>query len=151
VRARFSAGDEDRALKEGKIPIRERSIMIMNSKTRFHFLVAGLVISLLVISSALSAQSGRSWMKGIVLGVSESQGMRGASVELLGDPDIPSLRGVSLNVVTDDTGRYLFKVVPYGNYTFKVSAPGFLPYEIKLYIASDSETQLHVRLRKENK
>lgn len=123
----------------------------MNSKTRFHFRVAGLVISLLVISSALSAQSGRSWMKGIVLGVSDSQGMSGASVELLGDPNIPSLRDVSFKAVTDETGRYFFKVVPYGDYTFKVSAPGFLPYEIKVYILSDAETQLHVKLRKAKK
>lgn len=123
--------------------------MIMNSKTRLHFRVAGLVISLLVVSSALSAQSGRSWMKGIVLGVSESQGMSGASVELSGDQDNPRLRARSFKVSTDDTGRYFFKVVPYGDYTFKVSAPGFLPYEIKLYIASDAETQLHIRLRKE--
>jgi hypothetical protein len=125
--------------------------MIMNSKTRFHFRVAGLMIFLLVISSALSAQSGRSWMKGIVLGVSDSQGMSGASVELSGDPDNPRLCTVSLKAVTDDSGRYFFKVVPYGDYTFTVSAPGFLPYEIKLYIASDSETQLHVKLRKENR
>jgi hypothetical protein len=124
--------------------------MTMNSRTRLHFRVAGLVISLLVISSALSAQSGRSWMNGMVFGVSDSQGMGGASVELAGDQDNPRLRAVSLKAVTDDNGRYFFKVVPYGDYMFKVSAPGFLPYEIKLYIASDSETQLHVRLRKEN-
>ena len=123
----------------------------MNSKMRIHLRIAGLVISLLVVSTALSAQSGRSWMKGIVLGVSDSQGMSGAAVELFGDPESPRLRAEALSTTTDDRGRYFFKVVPYGDYTFKVSAPGFLPYEIKIYIASDAETQLHVRLRKENK
>jgi len=123
----------------------------MNSKPRLHLRIAGLVISLAVISSSLSAQSGRSWMKGIVLGVSESQGMSAAAVELLGDPENPRLREVSLRAVTDDTGRYFFQVVPYGDYIFKVSAPGFLPYEIKVYIASDAETQLHVRLRKDKR
>jgi len=123
----------------------------MNSRTRPHFRVAGLVVFLIVVSSALMAQSGRSWMKGMVFGVSDSQGMSGAAVELLGDPDNPRLRAVSLKAVTDDNGRYFFKIVPYGNYAFRVSAPGFLPYEIKVYIASDSETKLHVRLKKENK
>jgi hypothetical protein len=120
-------------------------------KTRLRFRIAGLVISLLVISTVLAAQSGRSWMKGIVLGVSDSQGMGGAVVELLGDPGNPRHRATTLSTTTDGNGRYLFKVVPYGDYSFRVSAPGFLAYEIRIYIASDAETQLHVRLRKENK
>jgi hypothetical protein len=39
--------------------------------------------------------------------------------------------------------------VPYGDYTFRVSAPGFSAYQIKLYIASDALTELHVKLRKQ--
>jgi len=85
VSDRFSAGDEGRALEEGRILIRERNIMIMNSKTRLHFRIAGLVISLLVVSSALSAQSGRSWMKGIVFGVSDHPILAGLSFLKTGD------------------------------------------------------------------
>jgi hypothetical protein len=129
----------------------QENIMNKNSRHRFNFRAVWLVTALLIVLSVLSAQSGRSWMKGLVLGLSDSQGMSGASVELTGDPDNSRLRAVSLKTVTDETGRYFFKVVPYGDYTFKVSAPGFLPYEIKLYIASDSETQLHVRLKQEKK
>jgi len=110
------------------------------------FLIPG--IFLLLISSAILAQSGRGWMKGIVLGVSDSQGMSGAAVFLSGDPDNPRLRSVAFEAKTDEFGRYSFENIPYGDFAFKVSAPGFISYEIKVYIPSDAETQLHVRLRK---
>lgn len=121
----------------------------MKAKTKFSWRGTGLSIFLLVVAVVLSAQSGRGWMKGIVLGVSDSQGMSGVVLELAGDPDNARLPSVALDARTDDTGRYFFKNIPYGDYTFKVSAPGFIPYEIKVYIPSDAETQLHVRLRKE--
>jgi Carboxypeptidase regulatory-like domain len=123
--------------------------MRMKLKTPFSKRFLSPAIFLLVISSVLFAQSGRGWMKGIVLGVSDSRGMSGAVVELSGDPDNPRLRSVGFDAKADETGRYFFKNIPYGGYTFKVSAPGFIPYEIKVYIPSDAETQLHVRLRKE--
>jgi len=59
--------------------------MIMNSKMRIHLRIAGLVISLLVVSTALSAQSGRSWMKGIVFGVSNHPILAGLSFSKAGD------------------------------------------------------------------
>ena len=37
-----------------------------------------------------------------------------------------------------------------GDYGINVSALGFIPYEINVYIPSDAETQLPVRLKKEN-
>ena len=119
----------------------------MKAKTRFFLPPVGLAVFLLLISNAASAQSGRGWMKGIALGVSDSQGMRGAVVELSGDPHNPTRRDVAFDTRTDEAGRYVFKNVPYGDYTFRVSAPGFVSYEIKVYIPSDAETQLHVRLR----
>jgi ketosteroid isomerase-like protein len=56
---------------------------------------------------------------------------------------------VSLKAVTDERGRYSIKNIPYGQYTLMVSAQGYLSYEAPVYILSDAETQLHVRLRME--
>jgi CarboxypepD_reg-like domain len=52
-------------------------------------------------------------------------------------------------LLTDPNGKYSFKDVPYGDYTFRASAPGFTAYQIKLYIASDALTELHVKLKKQ--
>jgi hypothetical protein len=120
-------------------------------RRRFTGRLPALVIALLLIGIPAShavAQSGRSWMKGIVLDESDTNGIKGATVELIGDPDSPRLRSVKLLTQTDSSGKYSYKDVPYGDYTFRVSASGFSTYEIKLYIASDALTELHVRLRK---
>lgn len=94
-------------------------------------------------------QSGRSWMNGIVVDESDTNGIGGATVELIGDPDSARLRSVKLTTQTDSNGKYAFKDVRYGDYTFRVSAAGFTTYQIKLYIASDALTELHVKLRKQ--
>ncbi len=95
------------------------------------------------------AQSGRSWMNGFVLAESDTNGLSGALVELIGDSDSPRLRSVKLSTQTDSTGKYSMKDIPYGDYSFRVSANGFITYEIKLYIASDCLTELHVKLKKQ--
>lgn len=111
--------------------------------------MARLAVALSLPVIVASAQSGRSWMDGFVFGESDAQGMSGAHVELIGDPDSPRLRDKKLTTDTDDRGKYSFTDIPYGNYLFKVSAAGFTPYEIKLYIASDALTKLHVKLKKQ--
>lgn len=108
-----------------------------------------LTILTAILALAEIAQSGRSWMNGIVLGESDTNGLVGASVELIGDPDSARLRSVKLTTQTDSHGKYAFKDIPYGDYAFRVTAPGFTAYQIKLYIASDALTELHVKLRKE--
>jgi hypothetical protein len=45
-----------------------------------------------LVAPGVGAQSGRSWMNGIIFGVSETQGIRGASIELTGDSDAPQLK-----------------------------------------------------------
>ena len=102
-----------------------------------------------IIAGAATAQSGRSWMNGIVFDESDTNGINGATVELIGDPDSARLRSVRLTTQTDPNGKYSFNPVPYGDYTFRVSAPGFTTYQIKLYVASDTLTELHVKLRKQ--
>ena len=102
-----------------------------------------------IIAATAGAQSGRSWMNGFVFDESDTTGLKAATVELTGDPDNDRLRSVRLTTQTDASGKYSLKDIPYGDYTFRVSAPGFTTYQIKLYIASDVLTELHVKLRKQ--
>lgn len=107
-----------------------------------------LLLSALVLPQLVLAQSGRSWMNGFVFADSDTTGLANATVELVGDQSNARLRSVRLTTKTEEDGEYAIKDIPYGDYTFKVSAPGYQPYEIKLYIGSDMLTQIHVRLRK---
>jgi len=102
-----------------------------------------------VVALAAFPQSGRSWMNGFVFDKSDTRGLADATVELIGDPASERLRSVKLTTKTDSNGKYAFKDVPYGDYAFRVSAPGFTGYQINLYIASDALTELHVKLRKQ--
>jgi hypothetical protein len=113
----------------------------------FKHLRALLVLVLLLASPSAFAQSGRSWMNGIVFGPSETDGLPGATVELMGDTNSERLKSVHLSTLTDEHGKYAFEHVPYGSYHFHVSAPGFRPYDVDIYIASDALTALHVRLK----
>ena len=105
-----------------------------------------IVLSLATINAP--AQSGRSWMGGMVFGESDTQGLAGARVELIGDQASLRRRDVKLTTDTDKGGKYSLKEIPYGDYTLRVSADGFVTYEIKLYVASDAGTELHVKLRR---
>ena len=115
------------------------------------FIEAGLLAFCLfgMVGTTAAVQSGRSWMNGLVLDESDTNGIKDATVALTGDPDSARLRSVKLITQTDPKGKYSFKDVPYGDYTFRVSAPGFTPYQIKLYVASDALTELHVKLKKQ--
>ena len=65
-----------------------------------------------------------------------------------GDLGSPGVAAVKLSTKTDDGGKYYFKDVPYGDYTFKASTPGLVPYQINLFVAADTLTALQVKLRK---
>ncbi|MCX7025473.1 MAG: carboxypeptidase-like regulatory domain-containing protein [Spirochaetes bacterium] len=95
-----------------------------------------------------SAQSGRSWMSGIVLGDSDSHGLPGAIVELDGDQANPRLASVRLVAETDGIGSFKFAVVPYGYYSFQVSFEGFATYRIEIYLPSDTPSVINVKLRR---
>ena len=87
-------------------------------------------------------------MNGFVFADSDTAGLAGATIELIGDQSNARLRAVRLGTQTEQDGKYSMKDIPYGEYTFRVSAEGYDPYEIKLYIGSDMLTQIHVRLKK---
>ena len=112
------------------------------------YLLAAVLFFAAIVSERAHGQSGKSWMNGFVLTDSDTQGVQGAKVELIGDPSWERLRDIHLSTDVDDRGRYSMQRVPYGRYTFRVSAPGYETYEIPLYIASDMQTQIHVRLER---
>jgi hypothetical protein len=86
-------------------------------------------------------------MNGFIFADSDTRGLPGAIVELIGDQQNDRLRSVHLSTKAAENGGYSIKEIPYGDYTFRVSAEGFVTYEIKLYVGSDMLTQIHVRLR----
>jgi len=120
----------------------------MKVSTSFLSRVAQVALTLSLLANVVGAQSGRSWMGGFVFADSDTAGLPGAKVELTGDQNNNRLRSVKLNAKTDERGEYSIKDIPYGQYTFRVSAEGFESYEIKLYIGSDMLTQIHVKLKK---
>src|SRR5262245_56041929 len=97
---------------------------------------------------AVFTQSGRSWMNGFIFADSNTQELAGANVELIGDPHNDRLKSVHLTTKADLDGSYSIKDIPYGDYTFRVTAEGYDKYEIKLYIGSDMLTQIHVKLKR---
>lgn len=103
----------------------------------------------LVLVGVASAQSGRCVMEGFVVGQSDFPGVSGATVELIGDPDIERQAPVKLTAKAGEQGKYSLKEIPHGDYILLVSAPGYIPYRIELYMLSDTTTQLHVKLRKD--
>jgi hypothetical protein len=105
-------------------------------------------ILVLGLSAIVSAQSGRAFMEGYVIGEHELVGIPGATVELTGDPDADTVRDVKLSATTDKDGKYSLTDIPHGPYTLRVSAPGYTTYEIPIYMLSDNQTRLHVRLNK---
>ena len=107
-----------------------------------------LAIAITILVAPAAAQSGRSWMKGFVFADSNITGLSGALVELTGDQKNDRLRSVRLSTKAGENGEYSIKDIPYGEYTFRVSAAGYEPYEISLYIGSDMLTQIHVKLKK---
>lgn len=112
------------------------------------FSLAQLVTTLAILSTIAIAQSGRSWMNGFVFDDSDTTGLPDATVELIGDQQNDRLRSVRLSTKTDPKGKYAIHDIPYGQYTFRVSAEGHHSYEIPLYVGSDMLTALHVKLKK---
>lgn len=115
------------------------------------FILTLLASAMLLLNptTALTGQSGRCVIEGFVVGMRDYPGLDNATVELIGNSDNERLRDVKLSANTGSTGKYLIKNIPYGDYTLRASAPGYLPYQIEIYMLSDTTTQLNIKLRKE--
>jgi Carboxypeptidase regulatory-like domain len=118
----------------------------MDSIMRVTRWVLACLVLLMILPGAAFAQAGRCTMEGFVVGEHDSPGLSGASVELIGEAGLQSIK---LTAKAGDTGKYSLDDIPHGEYTLRVSAPGYLPYRISIYMLSDASTQLHVKLRKE--
>ncbi|MGH9928166.1 MAG: carboxypeptidase regulatory-like domain-containing protein [Pyrinomonadaceae bacterium] len=120
----------------------------MKTSSTLSLRLSQMVITLLFLAGTAAAQSGRSWMNGFVFADSDTTGLPAATVVLVGAQNNERLRSVRLTKKTGQDGKYSIEPIPYGEYTFRVSANGYYSYQIKLYIGSDMLTQIHVKLRK---
>ena len=110
--------------------------------------VAVSVIVVLCVAGMAAAQSGRAFIEGYVIGDRELVGLEGATVELVGDPKAPYVRGVRMSTTTDGDGKYAMTEIRHGPYTLTVSLAGYATYRIPIYMLSDNLTKLHVQLNK---
>ena len=104
---------------------------------------------LTLLTPLARAQSGRAWMNGFVVGEKITSGIGDATVTLTGDPDNARIRNVKLTAKTDDKGEYSLKEIPYGEYKLRVSALGYVDYQIDIFMLPDAATKLHMKLKKE--
>ena len=110
-----------------------------------------LLLILILITATVTAQSGRSWMNGFVFAASDTRGLAGATVELIGDQNSDRLRSVRLTTKSEQDGKYAINDIPYGEYTFRVTSQDYESYQITVYIGSDMLTQIHVRLKRRSR
>src|SRR5262245_53781684 len=99
--------------------------MAMNNSLTFSFRLAQFVIALSILAVTSDAQSGRGWMNGFVFAESPTNGLLGASVELIGDQDNARVKSVRLSAKAEEDGKYSIENIPYGDYTFRVTAEGY--------------------------
>src|SRR5215813_3091540 len=100
----------------------------MQRSPSVHFLFTLFAITVCSLTVTVTAQSGRSWMNGFIFADSDTRGLAGANVELIGDQNNDRLRSVRLSTKAEDDGKYSLKDIPYGDYTFRVTADGYEPY-----------------------
>jgi uncharacterized surface anchored protein len=86
-------------------------------------------------------------MNGVVVDDSTSTGLPGAIVELIDaqSADEPTVR---FSTKTDQEGKYSFKSIPMGDYTFRVRSEGYETYQKPVEILSDALTEIDVKLKK---
>lgn len=107
-----------------------------------------MLFSALSLPGVLLAQSGRGDIGGYVTLSGRDNDELRVTVEItwLGKPS-------EHHAMTSDSGdiyhRYEFKKVRMGEYSVRISAPGYVPYETVLLIGSDMHGVLAVCLRKE--
>jgi hypothetical protein len=106
-----------------------------------------LLVTLLLLSGAASAQSGRAVMKGYVAfeNVAYVDKQPRARVELCA-----GARGKNCGATTetDEHGLFAISPAPLGEWWLRISAPGFVTYEINIYLPSDFIGNLAVMLKR---
>ena len=120
----------------------------MQRFTRKHIVVLTIAVMSIAVG-AVWAQSGRGTMSGWVSfeGVGRNDLVKQdlyAHIELY---SAERQGGPAFSTDTDEIGSYRIEKVTAGNYTLRISAPGYQPYEIEILIPSDFETRLATRLK----
>ncbi len=113
--------------------------------------VTGLLVALLLCAGTAAAQSGSSVMRGYVAfqDIAYLDKQPRARVELCTGP---KGEGCSVKTETDEHGHYAISPAPLGEWWLRISAPGFVTYEINIYLPSDFVGNLAVMLKRtENK
>lgn len=127
--------------REGREPMSTYSILSR---------IAALPLVLLAAASALYAQSGRGVMRGYVDFEEVSYNDLPAS-GVVGRVQLRSMASGAhtlLTVQTNEHGLFEIPSVPMGEYTLRISAPGYRTYSIQTYIPSDFVGNLAVRLKR---
>ena len=107
-------------------------------------LLSLILLCFLFLCSNVFSQSGQAKISGYVTCTTcNYQGLKNATIEL-----ISIYNDKYFKTKTNKYGSWNIKNFKMGEYYFKVRAKGFLIYNIVLFVPSDSETKLHVRLRK---
>jgi len=113
-------------------------------------LASAVAFFVLFSSAATLAQSGRGLMHGYIAfdGVAYNDLAKDnvrAKIELRsitkGDQRV-------YNAETDEHGAFDLKSVPMGDYLLRISSPGFKTYEIEIYMPSDFNWNLAIKLKK---
>jgi hypothetical protein len=112
--------------------------------------VPGFFALVLLASARPVSQSGRGGMHGYVAfeGFSYNDVLEGAmkaKVELRATGEF---NHSVYTAETDKRGSYEFPSISLGDFTLKITAPGYTPYQIDIYIPSDFDCRLAVNLRK---
>jgi hypothetical protein len=108
---------------------------------------------LILVASAVLAQSGRASMHGYVafedlsyIEVGEKKVQ--ATIELRGNTEF---NHEVYTAKTDEHGSYDLKNIPMGQYILKISSLGYRAYQTELYLPSDFTCSLAVMLKKEKR
>jgi hypothetical protein len=106
----------------------------------------GLLVTLLSFGAAASAQSGRAVMNGYVAfeNVAYVDKQPRARVELCAGPN---RQHCGAGTETGEHGSYAINPAPLGEWWLHISAPGFTPYETRIYLPSDFIGNLAVLLK----
>lgn len=102
------------------------------------------------LAAPLAAQSGRGLMHGYVAfeDVSYNEVTSRALHAKIELRTATPQGGGAYTARTDNHGGYDIPAIGMGEYTLTITAPGYAPYRIRLYIPSDFECRLAVMLQK---
>jgi hypothetical protein len=123
----------------------------MRSCIRLFVPMAVVAFAIMFPIVAAHAQSGIARMAGSVADETAASkygkfvAIAGAKVEL---EQVVKSSPRKFTTTTDKRGVYRFPEIPYGDYTVRISAPGYRDYELRFFVDSDASAEITILLRK---